>query len=118
MLVEMLDRVANESFGMYREALIWEMEKNHMVMLSKTKCLEIRKDGVTIENADGVQNLQADTVIYALGMKSVDWSAIREAAGNAEVRIIGDSIRPGKVDQAIRSAYLAAVGQVDEGPDY
>lgn len=117
-VVEMLDRVANESFGMYREALIWEMEKNNMVMLPKTKCLEIRKDGVTIENADGVQKLSADIVIFALGMKSVDWSAIKEAAGDAEVRIIGDAVKPGKVDQATRSAYMAAVEQVDEGPDY
>ena len=34
-VVEMLDRVANESFGMYREALVWEMEKNDMTMLPK-----------------------------------------------------------------------------------
>lgn len=36
-VVEMLDRVANESFGMYREALVWEMEKNDMIHASKNK---------------------------------------------------------------------------------
>lgn len=113
-VVEMLDRVANESFGMYREALLWEMEKNNMVALPKTKCLKIEKDSVTIENADGVQTLEADTVIYALGMKTVNYDALKEAAGDAEVYVIGDAIKPGKVDQGTRSGYLAAVSICSE----
>ncbi|MFQ9918966.1 MAG: FAD-dependent oxidoreductase [Flavonifractor plautii] len=47
-VVELLGRLANESFGMYREALIWEMEKCGMAMLPKTRCLEIhphRREG-------------------------------------------------------------------------
>lgn len=117
-VIEMLDRVANESFGMYREALVWEMEKNHMTMLPKTKCLEIEPDGVTIENADGVQKLPADTVVFALGMKSADYQALKEAAGDALVQVIGDAIAPGKVDRATRTAYLAAVEQKEEGPAF
>ena len=39
-MVELLGRLANP-FGMYREALIWEMEKCGMAMLPKTRCLEI-----------------------------------------------------------------------------
>ena len=71
-VVELLGRLANESFGMYREALIWEMEKCGMAMLPKTRCLEITPTGVKVENAGGVQTLEADTVLFALGMKSVD----------------------------------------------
>lgn len=108
-VVEMLDRVANESFGMYREALVWEMDKCGMKYYEKTKCLEIEKDGVTIENEDGIQKLEADTVIFALGMKSVTYDELKEAAKDAKVYVVGDAIKPGKVDQATRSAYLAAV---------
>ena len=108
-VIEMLDRIANESFGMYREALLWEMEKCGVVSMPKTKCLEIEKDGVTIENADGVQKIPADTVIFALGMKSVNTDALKESAGGAEVHVVGDAISPSKVDQATRSAYLAAI---------
>ena len=93
-VIELLDRLANEAFGMYREALIWEMEKNNMGMMPKTRCLEITPNSVKVENADGIQTLEADTVIFALGMKT--W-------------VIGDAIHPGKVDQATRSAYLAAI---------
>ena len=108
-VVEMLDRLANESYGMYREALITEMEKNNISMMPKTKCLEIGKNGVTIENADGVQVLEADTVLFALGMKSVDHSELKSAAGDIPVYVVGDAIAPGKVDQCTRSAYLAAI---------
>ncbi len=110
-VVEMFDRVANESFGMYREALVWEMEKTGMKSMPKTKCLEIKPDSVTVENADGVQTLEADTVLYALGMRTVDSSALEAAAKEigAEVFTVGDAIKPGKVDQATRSGYLAGV---------
>ena len=119
-VVEMLDRVANESFGMYREALVWEMEKNNMTMLPKTKCLEITPNSVKIENADGVQELEADTVLFALGMKSVDYSKLKEAAGDAQVYVIGDAIHPGKVDQCTRTGYIAAlkVGASEESIAY
>ena len=110
-VVEMLDRLANEAFGMYREALIWEMEKCGMGMMPKTRCLEITPNSVKVENADGVQVLEADTVLFALGMKSVDISALKEAAEAKGMKTwtIGDAIQPGKVDQATRSGYLAGI---------
>lgn len=110
-VIDMLDRVANESFGMYRDALVWEMEKTGMVSIPKTKCLEIKADSVKIENADGVQTLLADTVIYALGMKSVCTKELEEAAKEigAQCHVIGDAIQPAKVDRATRTAYLAAI---------
>lgn len=110
-VVEMLDRLANESFGMYREALILEMEKCGMGMMPKTRCLEITPTSVKVENADGVQTLEADTVLFALGMKSVDISALKEAAEAKGMKtwVIGDAIQPGKVDQATRSGYLAGI---------
>ena len=73
------------------------------------KCLEITPNSVKIENADGVQELEADTVLYALGMKTVDYSALKEAAGDAQVYVIGDAIHPGKVDQCTRTGYIAAL---------
>lgn len=108
-VIEMLDRVANESFGMYREALVWEMEKCGVASLPKTKCLEIEADGVVIENEDGVRKIPADTVLFALGMKAVCPQELKEAAGSAEIFVVGDAKGPGKVDQATRSGYLAGM---------
>ena len=61
--------------------------------------------------AGGVQTLEADTVLFALGMKSVDIAPLKAAAEAAGLKtwVIGDAIQPGKVDQATRSAYLAGI---------
>ena len=109
-VVEMLPRVANEAYGMYREALVNEMAKENMELYENTKCLEIGKDYVKVQLPDGAEKvLQADTVLYALGMKSVPTQALADAAGDIPVQVIGDAIRPGKVDQATRTGYLAGV---------
>jgi 2,4-dienoyl-CoA reductase-like NADH-dependent reductase (Old Yellow Enzyme family)/thioredoxin reductase len=109
LVIEMQERMANESFGMYREALITEMVENNIQMMTKTKCLEIETSGVTVETAEGTQKIEADTVLFALGMKSVDNTELKDAAGDIPVYIVGDAIAPGKVDQCTRSAYLAAI---------
>ena len=108
-VVEMLDRIANESFGMYRDALMWEIEKVGMKFMEKTRCLRIEPDGVVVENADGEQKLPADTILYALGLRSVPYADLKAAAGDAQVFVIGDAIAPGQVDRSTRSGYLAAV---------
>lgn len=109
-VVEMLPRVANEAYGMYREALVREMGKENMTILENTRCLEIGADHVKVLLPDGKEaTLEADTVLYALGMKSVPVDGLKEAAGDIPVTVIGDAIQPGKVDQATRSGYLAGI---------
>ena len=117
-VVEMLPRVANEAYGMYREALVREIAKEDMELYENTRCLEIGKDHVRVQLPDGTEKtLEADTVLYALGMKSVPFQALVDAAKDIPVQVIGDAIRPGKVDQATRSGYLAGVkvGGLDLG---
>lgn len=109
-VVEMLPRVANEAYGMYRDALVREMKKENMTLLENTKCLEIGKDFVKVLLPDETEKvLEADTVLYALGMRAVSTRELEEAAGSIPYTIIGDAIKPGKVDQATSTGYLAAI---------
>ena len=64
-----------------------------------------------MQYAEGGHTLEADTVLFALGMKSVDLAPLKSAAEAAGLKtwVIGDAIQPGKVDQATRSAYLAGI---------
>ncbi|MBN2041232.1 MAG: FAD-dependent oxidoreductase [Spirochaetes bacterium] len=109
-IVEMLPRIADESYGMYREALVNEIAAQNITVMENTKCLEIGNRSVKVLLPNGQEEtLEADTVLYALGMKSSPFDEIKEKAGDIQIDIIGDVIKPGKVDQAISSAYHAAV---------
>jgi hypothetical protein len=102
--------VANEAYGMYREALVTEMEKAGMVLYESTKCLEVGPGWLRVALPDSTEKtLEGDTVLYALGMKSVPWEALKAAAGDIPVEVIGDAVTPGKIDAGTRGGYMAAI---------
>ncbi len=109
-VIEMLERLADESYGMYREALILEMEKCKITGKVRTKCLEITPGGVKVETRDGKQEfIEADTIVYALGMQPNSTGKLRVAAGNIPVYEVGDCVQPAKVVDATREAFMAAM---------
>ena len=109
-VVEMLPRIANEAYGMYREALMLELEKAGVKLLANTRCLEVGDKWLRVELPDGTETvLEGDTVLYALGMKSVPCDDLRKAAGDVPVDVIGDAVQLAKVGEAIREGYMAAV---------
>ena len=109
-IVEKLSRVANEAYGMYREALALEMEKEGITLYENTTCLEVGKGSLRVSLPDGSEKtLEADTILYALGMKSVPGDDLKNAAGGIPVQVIGDAVLPGKVDAATRTGYLAGI---------
>ena len=111
-VVEMLPRVANEAYGMYREALMLEIEKEGMTLYENTKCLEIGDGFVRVQLPGGSEKtLEADTVLYALGMKSVATDSLAGAAESAGIpyTVTGDAVSPAKIDQATKTGYMAAI---------
>ena len=115
-VIEALPRVADEAYGMYREALMTELEKESVALLENTKCLEIGEGFVRVQSVqspgDEEQRLEADTVLYALGMKAVAIEGLVKAAEEAGIpfTIIGDAVSPAKISQATRTGYLSAIG--------
>jgi NADH dehydrogenase FAD-containing subunit len=72
----------------------------------------IEKNGVKAVDKDGKEAfIEADTVVYALGMKAnrEETEALRAAAGDTPVHEIGDCVRAAKVYEAIKEGYLAAM---------
>jgi hypothetical protein len=55
------------------------------------------------------KTLEADTVLFALGMKSLPIDDLKAAAGDIPYTVVGDAVRPGKVDGATRGGYMAAI---------
>lgn len=110
-IIEMLPRIANEAYGMYREALINEIKKENITILENTKCLEIFEHSIKILNSENKEQIiTGDTILYALGMKSLDYKELlTDIPKNIKVKIIGDAITPGKIDQAVKTGYLSAI---------
>jgi len=109
-VVEMLEHLAGDSFGMYREALMLEMDKFKVIARTGTRCIEICSNGVKVETNGGKQEfIEADTVIGALGMEANKTDLLRKAAGNIPVYEVGDCVRAAKVAEAIEEGFMAAM---------
>ena len=110
-IVEMLGKVAQDSYPMHREALVHEMDR----MLSyrtDLKVVSIAKNGVKTVNAEGKEEfIPADTVVYALGMRAnrKETEALHAAVKDVPVYEIGDCVRAAKVYEAVREGYLAGM---------
>ena len=110
-IVEMQDSVAPEAYPMHRVALLDEMEKM-VTVKTGAKCTKIGAGSVEIEGADGkTETLNADTVLFALGMKAkrAETEALKSACPGVEVYEIGDCVAAAKVYDANRQGYEAAL---------
>ena len=109
-IIDMLPRAASDSFGMYREALIREMNKEGIRLLTETRCLEVSRTSVRIAGSNGNERvLNSDSVIYALGMTSNSTEELEKISKDARIFKIGDCNGPAKVDAAIREGFMAAI---------
>jgi 2,4-dienoyl-CoA reductase-like NADH-dependent reductase (Old Yellow Enzyme family)/thioredoxin reductase len=114
-VIEMLERLAASIIGIYRTALLDHMDEVGIRSLVKTKCKEIKDDGVVVEDATGHETfIQADTVVLGVGMnaKTEEAKKLREAAGSIPVFEIGDCVRAAKIGEAVQEGYTAAMSIV------
>ncbi len=113
-IIEQNKMMAFETFGYYRNALLDEMDKRGIKQMLDTKCLAIKEDCVVVVNESGEQIVSADTVIHSVGMKS-NTEEVEKLAGLCKGRtsfIVGDCEKPGKLGDAVRAGYMAAMNMV------
>ena len=105
------DMMAYETFGYYRNALLDAMDARGIHQMLKTKTLSIAKDGVTVERDGETFVVPADTVMYSTGIRPNTElvEAIKAMAGEIEVKVIGDALATGKMGDAVRGGYMAAM---------
>lgn len=110
-IVEMNKMMAFETFGYYRNALMDELDKRNIVQYLGAKCLEIRKDGVLVEQDGEEKFIPADTVVFSMGMKAKTDLAeeLKAACADRTVFTVGDCVKAGKVGDSVRGGYLVAL---------
>lgn len=108
-IIEMLDGVMLDMYSANRMHLLKLLADADVNILTETKCLEIRDNGITIADKYGKRStLEADTVVLAVGLKSNEGLLETLKDKIPEVYAIGDCVEPRKVINAIWEGFRTA----------
>lgn len=120
-VIEMKKLMAPETYAYYRNALLEHMDKYQIRQYTDTRCERFEADGVWICQGGKSFKVPADTCIYSLGMSpdKETGQELGKLAGNVPVVWIGDCRQAGKLGDAVRGGYMAAMyaGTGMEVPD-
>ncbi|WP_213950921.1 FAD-dependent oxidoreductase [Tepidanaerobacter syntrophicus] len=110
-LIEMQNMLAPDANIIHRDSMMEVFEPAVKYRLN-TKCTAITEKGVKAINDKGEEELfEADTVVYAVGMKPNDeeaWS-FKEAKNVSRFFVIGDCVTPTRIKDATHGGYHAAI---------
>ena len=107
-IVEMGKKFAPDINPGSRWSIIARTKQLGTKMLKETKVIEITKEGVVVENAEGRQTLPADTVVIAAGAKPNN-DMYEQLVGKVKnVDCIGDAVKVARIPDAVESAYKLA----------
>jgi 2,4-dienoyl-CoA reductase (NADPH2) len=107
-ILEMLGRIGADIERADRWVVLGRLRKLGIRMETNAKVEEITNNGVRAMRNGNVESFEGDTVVIAVGMQS-DNTLARELEGRVkELHVVGDCAKPGKVAQAIESAFAVA----------
>jgi len=109
-LVEMMDKLAPDATESHRIALFAMMDKA-IKSYTGMRCTEITAKGIKAITKDGAEKfIEADSVVYAVGMKADSEKAFSLCrAASKQYFLIGDCVSPRKVKEAVHEGYHAAM---------
>lgn len=110
-IVEMLPECGKDVFFVNKISLFGALQTNRVQILTNTKVVSFEETGLIVEKENGSQEkLAADTIILAFGMKADRTTVdVVKAKYHTKTRVIGDSNRVGKIGEAIRDGFYAAM---------
>ena len=109
-VLEKDDDIIRDARGVYRGGLtVILLEKPGIKIVISAKVSEITASGVIYEQDGNSVTAPADTVLYAVGMRSNDVAYLDLYDKAPFVTLIGDAKKNGKVHNAVHSAYYAAI---------
>ncbi len=89
--------------------LLQSLAKLGVNIITSAKVLTIKDNTLTFEKDGEIQTARFDNIIYATGSKAVRTLADKLATTGIPFSVIGDSVRPAKIMDAIHEAYLAVI---------
>jgi len=108
-IIEILSEVMQDVFMCNRQHLLKLLSDNDVKILTDTRVTEIIEGGVIVDKKDGNRsNLEADTILLAVGLKPNKGLAEAVVDKVPEVHSIGDCVEPRRVINAIWEGFRTA----------
>ncbi|TGE31644.1 FAD-dependent oxidoreductase [Desulfosporosinus sp. Sb-LF] len=108
-VLEMAKGIGRDIGPSTRWSMLADLKRHKVNCMDETKVLEVRSDGVLVESAGTQKFLPADTVIFAVGSRSVNELYLTLHDKLEGLIIIGDAVNPRKALDAIHDAYTQAI---------
>lgn len=108
-IVEIMERMAYNVGPSTRWSLMKNLRLMGVELRTKTKTLSIRENAVVVETKGSTESIPADTVIIAVGSKSVDDLGREAKRDKTKVITIGDAKEPRKIIDAMREGFDTAL---------
>lgn len=109
-IIEKLPELAHDANWMSQQGMLVPIEQYGIGVHTSTTCLEVLPNRVRVADAAGAEHiLEADTILYGLGMRS-NASVYAALADSAPTVIaVGDAKRARKVAECMHEGYFAAL---------
>ena len=110
-VVEMLPEIMSDCAVTDKIAYGERLAKDRIPVLTSHRLKEVKDNGITVAQSNGMlTEIEADTVIMAVGYVSMNgFRSKLEAEKQLKVYEIGDCVHPGKIFDAIHTAYKTAI---------
>ena len=107
-LIEMSDTLSAKGNKLYRIALHQHLRRcSTLTCLLQSQVLEIKPDGVEVRTPQGIQQIPADHILLAVGLRSRTEAAQQFYGITPNTVMIGDCKRVAKVIEATHDGYFA-----------
>ncbi|PKN31559.1 MAG: hypothetical protein CVU63_23300, partial [Deltaproteobacteria bacterium HGW-Deltaproteobacteria-20] len=109
-VVEALEDVARDMELVTRKLTMKRLEQLPVTVFTRTKVTAVRQGMVFVSGPEGAERElgRFDTVVVAVGHRSVDVLSERLRARGASVHVVGDAAHPGQIWDATQAGAAAA----------
>lgn len=107
-VVEMGARLASDINPSGRWSIMARTRQLGIKMYKQSRAVEIKKNGVVIETAEGEEFIPADTVVMSAGARPNNGMLSELSKHIEKLDTIGDATEVAKIPEAIKAAYLLA----------
>ncbi len=111
-LFEMSPSVGKNIGKSTKWVLMGNLNRYGVQIVTGAKVLSVKDGRISYEKSDGVIEQQFDHIVNAVGSKSVRIIADLLDQTGIPYSVIGDSVQPGQIMDAIHQAYLAVMNNV------